>query len=352
MPPSTANRRPDLFEPLPFYERKDNFFFDGAADIRYRTVSASGEKETVGTYVSAVRFTGDFIRANPSTGDERGGARLQLLLESDNRGTRLNRVRTSEAYVFYRFNFPGVSANFRVGQFVLPFGLLAVYDTPMQPIQPLYEKSLGLRVDTGTMLEGDYDVYHYAIALTRGVGPNKNDEDRTGVITFRLSRNVRLPAFKGRPLGRVQVGGSLLSGRLPVTGFSTELPPSGFSGSRGAQQYIKKTRFAGDAIYEVGRFTGRGEIVFGADDQEPVWGYFAEGNYQVATRLSLVGFGRRWNFPQKPERAVTFGGGVNYNLGNDLMIRSLFEYEEQIPEDASLRRSIIRRFTVQTRLNF
>src|SRR5262245_16260724 len=57
MPPSTATRRPDLFAPLPFYEKKDNFFFALNADLRYRTLSASGEKETIGTYISAARFT-------------------------------------------------------------------------------------------------------------------------------------------------------------------------------------------------------------------------------------------------------------------------------------------------------
>lgn len=351
MPPSTATRRPDLFAPLPFYEKKDNFFFAMNADLRYRTLSASGDKETIGTYISAARFTGDYIKANPKTGDERGGARLQLLWESDERGTRMDKVRVSEAYGFYRFLFPGVSASFRAGQFVLPFGLMAIYDTPLQPIQPLYEKSLGLRVDTGIMLEGDYNVYHYAASLTRGVGPNKGDEDETAVLTFRLSRV--LPAnIWGRRLGQFQVGGSLLSGRLPVTGFSTELPPSGQSGARTSNQYVKKTRFAADGEWVYGNFYGRGEIVFGSDDQDSVWGYFAEGNYRFARGFSAVAFGKRWNFPDKPERAQTFGVGLNYDLTKRLTIRSLAEYEEQIPADASISKTVVRRFTIQTRLDF
>ncbi|GAB4466291.1 MAG: hypothetical protein OHK0029_37520 [Armatimonadaceae bacterium] len=351
IPPSTASRRPDLFAPLPFYERRNNYFFAGAADLRYRTLTSSGEDETIGSYVSAARFTGEYIRANPSTGDERGGVRLQFLLESDNRGTRLNRLRMSEAYVFYRFLFPGVSATIRAGQFVLPFGLIAVYDTPLQPIQPLYERALGLRVDTGLMLEGDYGPYHYAASITRGVGPNKQDEDSMGVLAFRLSRV--LPAQLGNfRFGQLQLSGSLLSGRLPVTGFSTELPPSGFTGASVAAEYVKKTRFAADAIYEYGPFLGRGEIVFGSDDQEPVWGYFAEGNYQVVSRLTAVAFARRWNFPVRPERAQAYGVGLNYTFGKELVLRSLFEYEEQIPADGSLDRTVIRRFTLQTRLNF
>jgi hypothetical protein len=340
-----------LYAPLPFYTRRDNFFFQGSADLRYRTLTTSGNPETIGTYVPAVRFTAEYIRANPTTGDERGGGRIQFLWESDERGTRLNRLRLSEAYGFYRFLFPGVSATVRAGQFVLPFGLIAVYDTPLQPIQPLYERALGLRLDVGVMLEGDYGPYHYAASLTRGTGPNRQDEDSSGVLTFRLSRVIFAQIGKWR-FGELQVGGSLLSGRLPVTDFSTELPPSGFTGANTADAYIKKTRFAADAIYTYGPFLGRGEIIFGSDDDEPVWGYFTEGNYTFIPRWTAVAYGRRWNFPQKPERAQTFGIGLNYNPAKDWVIRSLFEYEEQIPAGTDINRSVIRRFTIQTRVNF
>jgi hypothetical protein len=343
MPPSTASRRPDLFEPLPFYTKRDNFFFDGAVDLRYRTVSISGEEGAEGTYIPAVRLTGDYIRANPKTGDERGGVRLQLVLENDNRESQIKVARLSEAYAFYRFLFPGVSANVRAGQFVLPFGLIAIYDTPLQPIQPLYEKSLGLRVDRGFMLEGDWGVYHYAGSITTGAGPNRPDTDNTWVYTFRLERT-----FPTR-LGRFQVGGSALSGRGPVTTFATELPPSGQSR---ALRYVDRTRFAVDGVYLRGSLLARGELVFGADDQDPVWGYFAEGNYRTTSRLTVVGFTRRWNFPQKPERIQTLAAGANYDLGKGFILRSLFEYERQVPSEPTLTPITIRRFTVQTVLNF
>jgi hypothetical protein len=103
MPPSTASRRPDLFRALPYYTRRDNYFYAGAVDLRYRTLTTSRTQQTIGTYIAASRFTFDYIRANPATGDERGGARAQLLLEADKQGTRLNRIRLSELYGFYRF---------------------------------------------------------------------------------------------------------------------------------------------------------------------------------------------------------------------------------------------------------
>jgi hypothetical protein len=343
MPPSTASRRPDLFEPLPYYTRRDNYFFAGAADLRYRTVRVSDDDDATGTYLPAIRLTGEYIRANPKTGDERGGVRVQILLENDNRDSQLNAVRFSEVYGFYRFLFPGVSANVRVGQFVLPFGLIAIYDTPLQPVQPLYEKSLGLRVDRGVMLEGDWGVYHYAGSITTGAGPNRPDLDNTWVYTFRLDRT-----FPTR-LGRFQVGGSAMSGRGPVTSFGTELPPSGQSRAR---EYVDRTRFAADGVYLRGRILARGELVFGADDQEQVWGYFGEINYRYRDRLTLVGFTRRWNFPEKPERVHTFAAGVNYDLGRGFIVRSLFEYERDVPSASALTPVTTRRFTIQTLLNF
>lgn len=346
MPPSTATRRPDLFAPEPVYDRRDNFFFAGAADLRYRTrTSNQQERETIGTYIAASRFTADYVRANPKTGDERGGVRLQFLLENDNRGTALNRLRTSELYAYYRFLFPGVSASLRGGQFVLPFGLMAVYDTPLQPIQPLYERSLGLRVDTGVMLEGDYGPFHYAGAITFGAGPYRRDPDSNKVFSFRLERTIIT-----KRLGRFQVGGSLLSGRLPVTEFNTELPASGKTDE---SNFVDKTRFAGDAQYFYGPFVVRGEIVFGGDGEEPVWGYFGEVNYRIAqSRAVAVVTSRRWNFPDKPQKATTIGLGMNYDMGGGFTLRSLFEFERDVPFPAGTNPEIIRRFSIQTRLNF
>ena len=106
----------------------DNFGFRLEGDFRYRSVTGQGERS--GTYISAGRLTGDWVRANPNNRDERGGVRLQALLETNQRGTGIEAVRLSEAYGYYTFLSGGVSARARVGQFVIPFGLLAVYSTP------------------------------------------------------------------------------------------------------------------------------------------------------------------------------------------------------------------------------
>ncbi|MES2464082.1 MAG: hypothetical protein V4671_26210 [Armatimonadota bacterium] len=320
------------------YRRRNNYFFQGATDLRYRSAFGS---ETNGSYIAATRFTVDYIRADAGTGEEQGGARVQLLYETDNRGTATDRLRSSEVYAYYRFRFPGVTANVRVGQFVLPFGLIAVYDTPLQPIQPLYEKSLGLRVDTGTMLEGEYGPYHYAGAITTGSGPNRRDYNDGRLYTFRLERSVETK------IGRIQIGGSLLTGSGPVTNFNTELPASGTSGAR---DFVRMTRFAGDGQYFLGPWTARGEFVFGANEENSVWGYFAEGDYRVLPQVELVAYIKRWDFPVKPQQSSSIGFGTNITVTKGLILRALYEYERNVPigNDPFTNR----RFTIQTRLNF
>ncbi len=348
MPPSTAARRPDLFAPYPYYPKQNNFYFAGVTDLRYRTLSTdrtskNPDPQAVGSYIAATRLTFDYVRANPQTGDERGGVRAQILFENDNEGTALNRVRASEVYGYYRFLFPGVSANVRAGQFVLPFGLLAVYDTPLQPIQTLYEYALGVRVDTGIMLEGDYAQFHYAGSITTGAGPGRGDVDSDKTVTFRLAR-----AFPTR-LGKLQIGGSLLSGKLPETSFSTVLPPSGRSL---ATNFISKTRFAGDGQYVYGALTARGEIVFGGDDQNPVYGHFLEADYNWTPRFSVTGFSRRWDFSQRPQSSSTLGVGVNYTMGRNIVLRSLYEFERNTLDKAGTPPVINKRISLQTRLSF
>jgi hypothetical protein len=342
-PASTASRDPDLIGPRPFYRDPETWLFGGALDWRYRNDSS----DTRGSYIASGRYTLDYIRANPKDGAERGGVRLQLVSESEGpRGTALNRLRASEAYVFYRFLLPGVDATVRGGQFVLPFGLAAVYDTPLQPIQPLYEKSLGLRVDTGAMLEGSYGPYRYYVAVTTGSGPNRSDFDHDKVVVARLESIFRTQA----ETGRLQVGGSLLTGRGPVTAFNTQLPASGTSAAR---QFIDKTRMSADVIYQLEKLQARGEIVFGADDQNPVWGYFAEGNYAITGRVTGVSMLRSWKFADKPQSATVLGIGGNYQFSKEITVRALFEYERDTPSAAAGGRpTTSQRFSLQTRLNF
>ena len=313
--------------------------YGGTADVRWRD---SSDRETRGSYITATRLQGDWIGVVGRTGAARVGARIQLFLETEGqRNTAINHLRASEVYAFYNFSLQGGAAQLKAGQFVLPFGLAAVYD-PLQPVQPLYEKSVGLRVDTGMGLEGEYGPYRYTAALTTGSGPDRSDFDANRLVSFSLSRTVTTP------VGVFEVGGSLLSGRGPVTSFDTQLPASGYSGAR---EFIDKTRIGGDGQYFFGLVALRGEIVFGGDNEEPVWGYFAEGNYRATPRLTLVALRKLWNFPQKPMSSATTGAGVNYDFGNGFTLRALYEFERQVPLPP-VTPIAVKRLTLQTRINF
>lgn len=329
---------------------RDSLTYQGTMDVRHRDASRDQQR---GSYVAATRFQFDWTRANPQTAQVQGGARIQLLWESDRRrGTSTNSLRASELFLFYDFALPGVSGRAKVGQFVLPFGLMAVYDTSLQPIQTLYDRAIGLRVDTGLALEGEYGPYHWAGALTTGAGPDRSDPDGSKLITFRLGRTV------ATSLGVFEVGGSLLSGRAPQTSWDTELPASGYSYGRA---FVDKTRIAGDGQYFFGPLTLRAELVFGGDGDESVWGYFAEANYKVTPRLTLVALRKLWNFPEQSDPAVNYsqsnsvattGAGINFNFGNGLFVRALYEFERGVALDTSVDPIIIKRLTLQTQFRF
>ena len=337
--PSTATRRPDLFAPYPVYPNRKNVLADLTLDVRYKSDRGNSQ----GVYLAAGRVTADYVLADAKTGRESAGARFQALAEPNKLGeTSIRRLRASELYGFYVFQLAHAEANAKLGQFVLPFGLAAVYDTPLQPIQTLYGPSVGLRVDTGAMVDGYAGVYHYAASLTSGSGPNRRDLAGGTVLAVRLERNFLTQS------GRIQVGGSMLSGKLPVTAYNTELPASGTSD---AKAFVEKTRFAADASYYLQKLTTRGEVHFGADDQKQVYGYFGEGRYAFSNGKTAIATIKRWNFGQKPQGVSTYGGGINFDLKSGLTLRTLFEYERARPS-ASAPAQISRRFTVQTRVRF
>jgi len=336
-PESTATRRPDLFRPVPVYPRSRTVLAEAVLDVRSRPIGESPRA----LLVPAGRLTLDGIVANPRDGDERGGFRIQWVGDpSSPRADRPDHVRLSEAYAFYKLLFLGASATIRAGQFVLPFGLAAVYDTTLQPFETLAGKSVGLRVDSGAMVEGDYGPFHYAGALTSGRGPNHVDDDGRPVLSARLERHFLTQS------GRIQIGGSMLSGRLPETTPVTFLPVSGIAPGT---PRIDKTRFSADVQYAVGQLVARGEIVFGADVDRPVFGYFGEARWNVAPRVQGVAGVKRWDYRVRPESSHVAAVGVDFVASPGLIVRALFERERS---DGPVAGDPVfdHRLTVQTRI--
>lgn len=339
--PARAQQQAPAGVPAPASFSRNTFSTYGAADLRVRETDKEGDR----SYIAATRLTTDWVRRDPTTGLSVAGARIQFYVENGGQRdiTGGSRFRPGELYGQATFRLPALSlpARLTAGQFPLPFGLTALYD-PLQPIQPLYEKSLGLRLDTGLLLEGDYAPYRYAVALTTGAGPNRFDGTGT-LVSFRLERTV------ATELGRFIIGGSLLSGRAPVTTYDTQLPASGTTRAR---RFVDRTRFGADGQYLFGPVTLRGELVFGGDGPDAAWGYFAEGNYAATDRLTLVAMRRLWNFADSVQVASSTGIGANYNVGRGFTLRALYEFQRDVPLPAGTPPRIAKRLTLQTRLNF
>ncbi|MGI4790705.1 MAG: hypothetical protein ACRYFS_17890 [Janthinobacterium lividum] len=347
LPPPTDQPPPEVPLPNPIPLGKE-LLVSGALDIRTRTADAG---RTGGVWVNTVEL--DLQHPISSKGQTRGNLYVQLIAENPPDQAHSDDVQIGEAYFIYRLpveNDFDSTAYLKVGQFQLPFGLLAVYDPHLLILQPLYSQSLGLRTDFGISVSGRvYGFLNYDLALTTGTGPNHLYANPNRVVTFRLGRT-----FTTRN-GVVNVGGSLLQGRLPITDitaddpFAVELPPSGrVHADRGG--YVSKSRLGGDASYGYRRVVARGEVVAGADNDQRVLGYYAEGNYSFTERMSVVAARSLFVYPEGNSTASQEAVGLTYAPSANLTFRTLYQYLRDVPRDSSA--GIRHRLTFQVLLRF
>ncbi|MGO8672663.1 MAG: hypothetical protein ACLQVD_15010 [Capsulimonadaceae bacterium] len=322
---------------------------DGAIDVRYRR-SDSGRTNDAWVNEAEVDLAYPIVRH----GVTNGNLVLQGIAENPPDPPAACDVQFGEAYVIYKLpiNVDSDSTVFaKVGQFQIPFALLAVYDPHLLLSQPLYAESIGLRNDWGVDLSGRfYSVINYDFAITRGVGPSVIGQvDPTQVVTFRLGRT-----FKNRN-GTVNVGGSLLQGRLPDTNidaahpYAYELPPSGRVYAD--QGYISKNRIAADATLLYKRLTARGEAMTGADNYNNVLGYYGIGEYKVTAHTSWLAARSCWYYPFGDSFSIDDQAGFTYSQTATVTWRALYEFLEDRPgnENVILGR---KRFTVQMLFRF
>lgn len=165
----------------------------------------------------------------------------------------------------------------RAGQAVIPFGLLADYDTHGQIVQTQYARTVGQRIDPGVGVLGS--VYHtsYALWVSNGTGPYRTDPDNNKVVTARLAPKFMLGDAE------LTVGLSGMAGRITrwepgAAMASMEEPPVP----------IMKYRLALDNTSDLGPATIRLEGVVGKDSllSQPVLsGWYAEARYAFVSWL-------------------------------------------------------------------
>ena len=349
LPPPTDQPPPEVPLPNPI-PLGHGFLVSGALDLRTRTADTG---RTGGIWANTVEL--DMQHAISRHGTASGNVYVQLLAEDPpdtGHGTRQD-VEIGEAYVIYRLPVESdfnSTAYLKIGQFQVPFGLLAVYDPHLLILQPLYSQSLGLRTDFGAAISGRaYGFLNYDLAVTTGTGPDHLYGVPNRLVTFRLGRT-----FTTRN-GVVNVGGSLLQGRLPITDitkadpFASELPPSGrVRADRGG--FVSKSRIAGDASYGFNRTTARGEIVAGADGDQRVLGYYAEGDYRFGGRLSAALAQSLFVYPTGNSSASRASAGFTYASSKSLTFRALYQYLRDVPRDEG--GEVRHRLTFQVLLRF
>jgi len=347
LPPATDQPPPEvpLPDPIPLGR---GFLISGALDARTRTAD-TGRRG--GLWVNTAEL--DLQHRISRKGEARGNVFVSLLAEDPPDTAHGRDIQIGEAYVLYRLP---VAADFnstaylKAGQFQVPFGLLAVYDPHLLILQPLYAQSLGLRTDFGVALSGRlYGYLNYDFSLTTGTGPNHLDVNPNRVVSFRLGRT-----FTTRN-GVVNVGGSLLQGRLPITDltaghpFAVEMPPSGrVRADRGG--FVSKSRIAGDGSYGFHRTTARGEFVVGADNDQRILGYYVEGDYRFTGRISAAVARSLFVYPEGNSSASRESLGLTYASSANLTFRGLYQYLRDVPRDMGGR--VRHRLTFQVLLRF
>lgn len=216
-----------------------------------------------------------------------GSIYIQLLNQSP-QGER-DDFRLGEAW--FILNFYDEKVFVKVGRIPLPFGLNAIYDPHFEVIQPLYQQSLGLRLDEGACVSGSYGSFKYFLSASRGL----RKERKEGKTTYILRVEREIPP---NPFIKGDFGFSLLSGDLPLV---TE---EGLT-----NKYIDKTRIGLDFKVPIGRSLLLGEAHIGGDKDINVGGFFLLFETPWKERTKFILSWRSFNFDLDKKKEVSMGGG-------------------------------------------
>lgn len=201
------------------------------------------------------------------------------------------------------FNLGVGSPAVRVGQFVVPFGTLAEYDTHGVPLQTPYARTLGIRIDRGMALEGAEGDLDWWASLTTGDGRERHDGGWAAIA--RVARDYET----GQDL--VRVGASALLGENMPT-----FPTTAMALPMGMDDRVKHTdkwRVALDLDWLRGIDNIRAEFVLGEDDGEPVNGQWLYYEHPFSYDSSISVQADRWSQPD----GTGYGLGAQYHYRLD-----------------------------------
>ncbi len=263
-----------------------SFTLSGGADVRYTHDTNPSDDKT--------EIRGLFLNLRKVWSDELGDRWIGVAQADvdDN----LKNVRPYQIYLQYKG--PLGHCNLRGGLFLLPFGLLATYDTERLLLQGLEEQSLGIRKDSGLQVLGFAGRFDYAVAVTGGGGERRLSDRRADPVL-----TARVAYVKDD----WQIGFSLLGGRpLPEAGSDTSSRPP------------RKRRLALDLTRLAGPLTVRAEAVAGDDEGRSVGGGVVLADLALGGAVELNSRFAVWRQDQTQRTA---GVGVSYRLGRGFVIR-------------------------------
>lgn len=241
-------------------------------------------------YEEEVILQGLFLNGRHVLRDD-AGDRWIVVVQADAEDN-LQHIRPYQVYAQYKG--PLGKWNLRAGHFLLPFGLLADYDTERLVLRGVEEENLGLRLDTGVEALGYVGAWDWASSVSSGIGQRWFDEwDGQYAAVARIAR-------AGEEVG------------VGVSGFLAEVLREDTAGS------VSEQRMALDLTWESGRWTRRLEASGGWDDNEGVAtglvlaSYALKGWADIDARYSLIS-------RASPEHSL--GIGASFKLGGGWIMR-------------------------------
>lgn len=287
--------RPALFAllALPSLAAGAGLQLSGGLDGRLRV--RSGDTKAV--------LEGAFFNARKVFKDEQGDRVIAVAqLDADD---NFERIRPYQTYLQYK----GALGrwNLRAGHYILPFGLLAYYDTERLLLQTIEYANLGIKLDTGVQALGYWRSWDYAVSVSEGVGDRRfTDVDGNKVVGGRIgwsSDDTRI--------GLSAIAGDVLLAEQVTRTFT-----------------IRRTRRAAlDASIPWERWTARAELSGGADDGRDVGGGFL--GLDAALHPDLEANMKYSHWERGAQAADSAGAGLSYRVRPGLFLRIAGEHDFQ-----------------------
>ena len=186
-----------------------------------------------------------------------------------------------------------------VGQFVVPFGTLAEFDTHEIILQTPYARTLGIRIDRGIAAEGRQGDWDWSTSLTTGDGRSRHEGG--WAATVRVARDYEA----GDDIIRLGLSG-LTGKNMPVFPSNPMDIPMGLDDQ---VEHVDKWRVALDLDWLRGIDNIRAEFVAGGDNGKFVNGQWLYYEHPFSYDSDITFQADRWNQPD----GTSYGVGVQYH---------------------------------------